>query len=267
MSLASWIEIGRMDEFARQDTPVHRIDARAKIIVTIAFMAAVMSFPPREISALTPFFLYPLGLIFPGRIPLMFILRKMLIAAPFAVVIGLFNPFFDRTPAFLIGPLVISGGWLSFISIMIRFLLTVSAALVLVACTGIFRLGAGLEQIGLPRIFAVQLLFLYRYLFVVADEGYRMVCGLELRTCGPAASGFRVYGSIVGHLLLRSMTRAERIYRAMVMRGFSGEIRIMRKTSFKPADWVFLLGCLAFFMAARFWNLAAGLGRLVTGGG
>lgn len=263
MGLASWIEIGRMDELARLDTPVHRLDARAKIITSIAFIVAVMSFPRYEISALTPFFLYPPVLIFLGRIPPDCIMRKILMAAPFALAIGIFNPFFDRAPAIVIDSFVISGGWLSFVSIILRFLLTVGAALALVACTGMYRLAGGLERICLPRIFVVQLLFLYRYLFVVADEVSRMMRGLELRTCGPARLSYHVYGSLVGHLLLRSMARAERIYCAMVARGFSGEIKVMRQTSFQPADWLFLLGWVAFFVAARRWDLAAGLGGLV----
>lgn len=267
MRLASWIEIGRMDELARLDTPVHRLDARAKIITSIAFIVAVMSFPRYEISALTPYFLYPLVLILLGRIPPGCIIRKALVAAPFALAIGIFNPFFDRAPAIVIGSFVISGGWLSFASIILRFLLTVSAALVLVACTGMYRLAEGLERICLPRIFVVQLLFLYRYLFVVADEGSRMMRGLEVRTCGPARLSYHVYGSLVGHLLLRSMARAERIYRAMVARGFSGEIKVMRQTSFQPADWIFLLGWMVFFAVARRWNLAAGLGRIIMGEG
>lgn len=267
MRLANWIEIGRMDELARLDTPVHRLDARAKIITTIAFIVAVMSLPRYEISALTPYFLYPLVLIFLGRIPPGYLMRKALVAAPFALAIGIFNPFFDRAPAIVIGSFVISGGWLSFASIILRFLLTVGTALALVACTGMYHLAEGLERICLPRIFVVQLLFLYRYLFVVANEGFRMMRSLELRTCGPARLSYHVYGSLVGHLLLRSMARAERIYLAMVARGFSGEIKVMRQTSFQSADWVFLLGWMAFFVAARRWNLAAGLGCLVMGGG
>ncbi len=264
MRLANWIEIGRMDELARLDTPVHRIDARAKIVASIAFLVAVMSFPSHEISALTPFFLYPLALVFLGRIPPGVILRKVLVAAPFALAIGVFNPFFDRAPAMVMGSCVISGGWLSFFSIILRFLLTVSAALALVACTGMYRLAGGLERIGLPRIFVGQLLFLYRYLFVVADEGSRMVRGLELRADGVASLSCRVYGSLVGHLLLRSMARAERIYRAMIARGFSGEIGATRQTSFRPADWFFLLGWTVFFVVARRWNLAVWIGGLLV---
>lgn len=264
MGLANWIEVGRMDEFARRDTPVHRIDARIKAVTTIVFIIIVMSFPRYEVSALMPFLFYPLALISLGRIPFGFIFRKILIAAPFAFVIGIFNPLFDRQAAIVIGSFVISGGWLSFASIMLRFVLTVGAALTLAACTGMYRLCASLEQMGLPRVFVTQLLLLYRYLFVVTDEGTRMMRSLELRSAGLPSLRLRVYGPLVGHLFLRSMARAERVYRAMVSRGFDGEIKIIRKASFHFADWVFLVGWTAFFVAARVWNLADWIGGLMT---
>jgi cobalt/nickel transport system permease protein len=265
MGAANWIGIGRMDELGRLDSPVHRLDARAKAVVTLAFIVVVMSFPRYELSALTPFLIYPVALLTVGRIPLRHILKKILVAAPFALVVGIFNPFLDREPVATLGPLMISGGWVSFASIMFRFVLTVGAALSLVACTGMHRLGAGLEQLGAPRVFVMQLLFLYRYLFVVADEGLKMRRGVELRSGGARSLRLRVYGSLVGHLLLRSIDRAERIYRAMVARGFDGEVRLMHSSPVRPADWLFIAGCLAFFLAARTWNLANGLGLLLTG--
>jgi len=265
MGIADWIEIGRMDELGQMDTPVHRLDARAKAVVTLVFIGVVMSFPRHELSSLTPFVFYPVALITLGRIPVRHILKKILVAAPFALVIGIFNPFMDRDPVATIGPFVVTGGWISFVSIMFRFVLTVGAALALVACTGMYRLGAGLEQLGVPRVFVMQLLFLYRYIFVVADEGLNMVRSLALRSDGRRSLRLRVYGSLIGHLLLRSMDRAERVYRAMVARGFDGEIHVQRRPRFRWSDCGFVCGCLALFLAARMWDLANGLGLLLTG--
>jgi len=264
MGIADWIEIGRMDELGRMDTPVHRIDARAKALVTLAFIAVVMSFPRREVSALTPFLLYPVVLLSLGRIPARHILKKILMAAPFALVIGIFNPMMDRQPVAAIGSFVVTSGWISFVSILFRFVLTVGAALALVACTGMNRLGAGLGQLGVPRVFVVQLLFLYRYLFVVADEGGKMMRSVELRSDGKRSLRFRAYGSLIGHLLLRSMDRAERVYRAMVARGFDGEIRVLQRSSFRWTDWNFVCGWLVFFIVARGWNLADGMGHCLA---
>lgn len=264
MGIAKWIEIGRMEELSQLASPMHRLDARAKTLVTFSFIAVVVSFPLYEVSALTPFLLFPIALLSLGRIPMLYILKKILIAAPFALVIGIFNPFLDREPVASIGSFTVTGGWLSFTSIMLRFILTVGAALTLIACTGIHRLGASLEQLGAPRVFVVQLLFLYRYLFVISDEGSKMFRSVELRSEKGHPLSFRVYGSLLGTLLIRAMDRAERVYRAMVARGFDGEIRVLRPSAFGWKDASFIVGWLAFFSVARTWNLAELLGLLLT---
>ena len=265
MGLESWLDVSRMDELGRQDTPVHRIDARAKTLTTLLFIVCVMSFSRYEVSALMPFFLYPCVLMVLGRIPAACVLKKILVAAPFALAVGLFNPFFDSRLVTAVGPWPVTGGWLSLCSILVRFVLTVSAALVLVACTGMYRLCAGLERMGVPRVLTVQLLFLYRYLFSVADESGRMLRGMELRAAGRPLR-FRVYASLVGHLLVRSMARADRVYRAMLARGFDGQIRLVQPAAVRWADVGFVCGWVLFFVCVRLWNVADALGQCLTRG-
>lgn len=266
MSFGHYIEAGRLDELGRLHSPIHRLDSRVKALTTGVFIVAVMSFPRYEIAALMPFFLFPFALMAAGAIPPGYIFRKILVAAPFALAVGLFNPLLDRQTMLTIGSHDISGGWLSFASIAVRFTLTVSAALILVACTGIHRLCAGLERMGLPRVFAVQLQLLYRYLFVITEEGLRMSRGVDMRLMGRRFMRFGAYVSLVGHLLLRTLDRAQRVYQAMVARGFDGQIRVLHPTVLQARDVAFLLLWSAFFVVARMWNLAHGMGRLLTGG-
>ena len=257
---ASFLEVGRLDELARLDSPIHRLDARAQALTTMAFILVVMSYPRYEVSALMPLFVYPVCVIAAGSLPVRVLLRKLVVAAPFALFVGIFNPLLDRHGVMTVGSFTVTGGWLSFASIMVRFVLTVSAALILISCTGIHRLCAGLEQLGMPKVFAVQLLFLYRYFFVIGDEGQRMRRSVEIRSSGSRGPGFRVYGHLIGHLLLRAMDRAQRIYRAMVARGFDGEIRRLYPTQPGWREVAYGVGWLAFFLVVRVWNLAEKLG-------
>lgn len=267
MSLGRYIEIGRMDELGRMDTSVHRLDARAKIVATAVFIVVVMSFPRYEVSGLVPLFAFPFVLMAAGNIPVLYILRKVAVAAPFALCVGAFNPLMDRQAVGLIGSHPIAGGWFSFASILVRFALTVSAALVLISCTGIHRLCSGLERMGLPRAFAVQILFLYRYFFVVGDEGVRMVRSVALRGAGRRVLRWRTTTTLLGNLLLRSMDRAQRVYRCMVARGFDGNVRVLRPGAPGWRDAAFVVGWVLFFVLVRLTNVAHHLGRWVAGGG
>jgi cobalt/nickel transport system permease protein len=78
------------------------------------------------------------------------ILRKILLASPFALMMGLFNPLFEPQPLVELAGCTVAAGWVSFASIMIRFGLTVAAALVLVASTGFYQVCVGLGRLGLP---------------------------------------------------------------------------------------------------------------------
>jgi cobalt/nickel transport system permease protein len=240
-----------MDELGRMDSLIHRLDARAQVVTTLLFVVTVMSFSRYEVVGLIPLLAYPLFILVAGGLPIGFLSRKVALAAPFALLVGLFNPWLDPHRVLLPGGHEVAAGWFSFISILLRCVMTVLAGLALLACTGIFRLCAGLERLGAPRVFAVQLLFLHRYFFVIGDEGIRIKRGVELRSGALSGLGLRTYGHLAGHLLVRSLDRAQRIYQAMVARGFDGTIRVASPDRWTWRETLFVGGWSVFFILAR----------------
>jgi cobalt/nickel transport system permease protein len=258
-------ELGRLDQLAYQDTSVHRLDPRAKVVTTFAFLVCVVSFGRYDVLPMLPFVVFPLFVAAEGNLPYGFLGRKLLIAAPFAVVIGMFNPLLDRAVLLQLGGLDISGGWVSFASILLRFLLTTSAALVLIGTTSFAGVCMAVERLGAPDVFATQLLFLYRYIFVLGEEAMRMWRARSLRSFDGRGMGVRVYVQMLGSLLLRTYDRARRIYSAMLCRGFDGRVRVMRRLRLTSRDVAFTLGWSAVFLLFRIYNVPLLLGRLVTG--
>lgn len=262
---SKFLGLGYLDLLSFQDTPVHRLDPRAKVLTTIVFIVAVVSFDKYQVSALLPFALFPVTMIARGNLPAAYLLGRLLFVLPFALFVGIFNPFLDRDMLLLVGSTAISGGWVSFLSIILRFVLTVLAALTLIATTGFIGVCSALEMLGLPRVFAVQLLFLYRYLFVLADEGGRMTRARALRSFGDRGMGLKVFGSLVGHLLLRTIDRAQRIYMAMLSRGFHGEFHFRRPMKMGFPEFAFIVGWSALFICFRVYNIPRLVGGVITG--
>jgi cobalt/nickel transport system permease protein len=258
-------DLHSLDAIAARPTALAHLDPRAKILATLAFIVAVVSFDRYAVAALLPFALFPVALAALGEVPLRLIGRKLLIASPFALMVGMFNPLIDRVPLVELSGIDISGGWVSFVSILLRFALTVAAALVLVASTGFHNVCAGLGRLGAPHVFTTQLLFLYRYAYVLAGEAARMSAARELRACGQRALRLPVYASLLGHLLLRALERAQRIHMAMVSRGFDGDLRGTRPMRWRNADTIFVAGCGACFVLARSADLPHLLGGLLIG--
>lgn len=259
------LDIKRLDLLANGTTSLHRLDARAKVLVTMMFIVTVISFNRYDLAALLPFFIFPAAMIALGNLPPVFIAGKVALLCPFVLIIGVFNPLFDREIIVQLGYFGISGGWISFLSIVVRSILTVSAAMVLVGVTGFTAICQALERMGLPRAFTVQLLFLYRYIFVLAEEGQRTAMARQLRAFGNKGLGIKSFSSMVGHLLLRTWQRAERIHMAMIARGFTGKFHARGKSHFGKAELIFVLGWSALFILMRQLNLADWMGTLVTG--
>lgn len=262
----SFPDFKQLDLLALRNTSIHRLDPRAKVLTTLGFIVCVVSFDRYQISAMLPFLIYPIVLMAFGELPFGYILRKIIIVIPFALMVGLFNPVFDRQVLMQIGSLDIWGGWISCLSILLRAILTASAAIILVAITGFPAICEALEKLKMPKTFVVQLLFLYRYIFVLTDEGVRTARARQLRTFGKRGLGIRHFGSLVGHLLLRTWERAERIHMAMLARGFSGAVHSSRRQShFGRNELLFMGGWVALFILLRLYNAPQLLGNFFTG--
>lgn len=259
------LDLKTLDHLANGNSTIHRLDARAKVLVTLIFIISVVSHNMYELTSLFPFFIFPVVMISLAGLPPLFIFKKITLLSPFVLAVGIFNPFFDRTILLQLGSLNISGGWISFASILTRSILTVGAALVLVGVTGFTAVCQALERLGMPRVFVVQLLFLYRYIFVLTEEFGRSSRARELRSCGKKGQGIRSFGSLTGHLLLRTWQRAERIHMAMLARGFTGEFHTSRQAGFGMPEIRFLLAWSTLFIFLRCRNVSQLLGSLVTG--
>lgn len=256
-----------LDELANSQTVVHARHPLAKLLTTLAFLVAVASFGKYEAISLLPFILYPVVLIILADLPVGILLKRVMIVSPFALGVGIANPIFDRMPMLVWGSVAISGGWVSLASILLRVGLTVLATLVLVATSGIGQIAAALLQMRLPRSFVAQLVFLYRYIGVLGEETGRMIRAHSLRSLGEKRLPFPLWGSLIGHLLLRTVDRAGRIYHAMLCRGFDGRIRVQRSWPFRAADGFYLFIWVSYFSLARFVNLPELIGSFVLGVG
>lgn len=260
------LELRYFDELASRKSVVHTLHPTIKLLTTLVFIAVVASFSKYEIAGLIPMFFYPFLVIGLGNIPIGMIVKRVLFTLPFVLLIGIFNPLFDQAILVQIGPVPISGGVVSFVSIIIRFTLSVVAALLLIATTGIDAICGALFSLGVPRVVVTQILFVYRYLYVLTEEVMKTICAYSLRSPQSDGVAFKAWGSLVGVLLLRAIDRAQRIYQAMLCRGFDGEVRIVRSWQLGKWDIAFLLVWLSFFLIARSFNISEWLGTALLGG-
>lgn len=259
----AYFNLGYLDTLSYRDTFIHRLDSRVKLIVSFIFVVMVVSIPKYEVTKLIPFFVYPFFLITIGEIPFKIIAKKVLLISPFAIFVGIFNPLIDTNEWGMIFGVSITYGFLSFLSIIIKFFLTTSTLFLLIATTSFPGICYSLERLKMPQIFVVQLLFVYRYLFVLLEESFRMIRARDSRSFGKKGIDIKTFIRLISVLLIRTIERAERIYYAMLSRGFRGEIKINRRLKLKAFDIVFASAFICLFILFRYYDIVNSLGLLV----
>lgn len=253
-----------LDDLALKETVVHRIHPLVKLLTTVIYLTVVVSFNRYEIIGLLPLLFYPVLVITLAELPIRPILKRMLLAAPFVIGIGILNPLFDHQ-VFVVGGLTLSRGWITFFSVFLKCVLTVSAALLLIATTGMDKLASALRMLKIPRLFVLQLLLTYRYISVLMEEVSLIWRAYSIRAPQQKGIHRRVWGPLIGQLILRTFERAQRVYQAMCLRGFTGEYNTGGHERITVRDIAYLIGWSLFFTLARIYNIPMLIGSLLTG--
>lgn len=238
------------DRFHAGSSLVHHLDPRVKVVVTVLFIVSNSLLPDGAwpaFAASLALVLYASGLSGLGA---GFTLRRSFIALPFALaaLTTLFATPGSPVLHLAAGPLdlTITGpGLVRFTSIMIRTWLSVQMAILLVATTSFPDLLHALRHLRVPGVLVAIISFMYRYLFVLTDEVLRLRRAREARSAripGKKSGGSLIWraktaGSIAGQLFLRSLERSDRIYNAMLARGYQGQLLTLNAHLMERKDW------------------------------
>lgn len=260
----AWSEFKAMDELAGQDSVIHRLHPLVKLLVTISYITATVSFPKYNISGLFVMVLYPIFIFQASLIPIHTCFHKMRVVLPLVCVVGLFNPFFDRAPLFALGNLAVSGGVVSMLSLMMKGVFSLMASFLLIATTPIESLCQALRQLRVPKILVTLLLLTYRYISVLLEEVSIMLDAYHLRAPRQKGVHISAWGSFLGQLLLRSMDRAAALYESMQLRGWSGAFYYIRGNRLTTPSFLYGIVWIGLFLLARLVNLSQLLGTLLV---
>lgn len=243
--------VHRLDDLAARDTPLTRLHPLAKLLAVLVYLAATLSFDRYALTGLLGMGLYPILLYEIDDLSLWDTLRQSKAVVVLLAAVGFFNLFFDRTPALMLGPLAVSGGWLSLLTLVLKGVFSFLAVYLLIATTGMESICAALQQLHLPRVLVTTILLTYRYIVLLLQEGNRISTAYALRAPGQKGIHFRAWGSLLGQLLLRSIDRAQLVYESMQLRGFQGTFFYRRSTGTKSASIVFLLLTMLYCLLFR----------------
>ncbi|MGW7270245.1 cobalt ECF transporter T component CbiQ [Streptomyces sp. NPDC054864] len=223
-------------------SPVHALPPHTKLAAVFCFVLVVVSTPRESMWA---FGLYAalLGVVaYTSRVPLPFLLKRLLIEVPF-VAFAVLMPFVaEGERVDVLGmSLSVNGLWGAW-NVLAKGTLGVAASVLLASTTELRSLLLGLQRLKLPPLLVQIASFMIRYGDVITDEMRRMKIARESR--GFEARGVRQWGVLAksaGALFIRSYERGERVHLAMVSRGYAGSMPVIDEVTASRAQWTYAL--------------------------
>jgi cobalt/nickel transport system permease protein len=239
-----------LERYVQGASPIHRLDARAKLLATVVFVLATSLTPPCAWHALALLGALALAAIAVSRISLLEALKRSSLVLPFAGMVAVSLPFTRAGEALWSAQLfgwtltLTDQGLQAFATLLVKAWLSVWVSGLLVATTPFPDLLAGMRGLCIPNVLVTLIGFTYRYLFVLVDEAARLQTARDARSVGSGGTVLwraRVLGSMVGSLFIRSYERSERIYQAMASRGYAGQMVTMAPPAWRRRDiWIAL---------------------------
>ncbi len=249
-------EIHEIDEMAERNTGIHEVHPLVKLVITAVYIVCVVSFDKYNFFGLLPLLIYPLLLFNLAEISIKSCFKKLRVVLPLVCFVGLFNPFFDHTPLYKIGNMMITGGVISMVTLMLKGTYALMASFLLIATTGIERICYALKLLHIPNIIVTQILLTYRYITLLLREANTVFQAYTLRAPREKGVRYKIWGSLIGQLLFRSIDRAGNLYDSMLLRGFKGEFYYARTQRSSGFDFMYLFLWLLIIIALRLINLA-----------
>ena len=248
-------ELHHVDMMAGREGWLSGFHPLAKVLVTVIYILTVVSFDKYDLAGLLPMAVYLIIVMCLHGLDFQRIWKK---AGPLFLMVGLVgavNPFLDTTPLFTMGRITVTGGVVSFATLALKGSYALCASAVLILSTSMEEICYALQVLHLPKELITVLLLIDRYVIVFMKEVERMSQAYSLRAPRQKGVHYKVWGSMLGQLLLRSMDRAENVYESMKLRGFQATFTLQGKNYGKISSVCFVVIWVLVFLCLRFGNI------------
>lgn len=260
-----------LDPYQPHSSIVHTLDPRVKFVLTVSFILTCAIAPVGAWPVYILLFSLVLAVEILSELGVSYVIKRSVIAVPFVLAA---LPLIFTIPGTPLVRLPL-GNWSLIITlegvermlgIAVKSWLSIQAAIMMSATMPFPDLLLAMRAVKVPRLLVAIFGLMWRYLFVLADEALRLMRAraarsghsdqVELKTGGSLTWRARVAGGMAGNIFLRGFERSDRIYMAMLARGYDGEVRALPLPPLRRMAWLVLgLGwaILILLLALGYW--------------
>lgn len=231
-----------LDLYGEGQSSIHRLDARLKLIMALALILLINLTPPRAWLAYVLYLFAISAITLAANVSLRRVLARSMLALPFAFLAAIGMLYAREGSPVVNVPVgwwrlsITDVGLLRFAGVMAKAWLSLLISATLALVTPFWEIVKAMQGLGVPHVLTAIILLMYRYLAVLVDEAQRLMRAREARSAeleglksrGSLRWRMEVTARMIGTLFLRTYERSERIYQAMLARGFNGEVRTLR---------------------------------------
>lgn len=263
------ISLSEIERETYRKSPVHGIDGRIKILAALAIIVYAVSLPRMDTLNFIKLGLletYIIGLMLLARLEFSYVALRFAISLPFGFGIAILQPFLkqpfiDNFTVMYALPLGIEAtreGMVFGAIIFAKFLVCISAVILLSSTAPLGELVASARRMGLPKELAMLFTMMVRYLFVFwhvlgrIRTAQKTRCFEILNAKVPRRWTLEQIGYTVSSLFVRSYEQGERTYQSMLCRGYSESHVYVGEKRIRPGDVLFLGLTAALIAAAQF---------------
>lgn len=216
------MQLELLDRYAHLDSPLHRLDPVYKVVVATLLVFAAVLIPHHWWWAFAAEAAALLVLFAMSRVPWSYLLKRLGLFLPMVLLMAVGVPLSRG----------MKDGWELMFSVLAGSLLSFTALLLLVTTTPLSELLSALHRLRIPALLITICSLMIRYVAVLLDEVDRLRRAKSARTFQASKRlDWAVLPNLVGLLFIRSVERSERVYQAMLARGWDGEIRTLHDRS------------------------------------
>ncbi len=245
-----------LEEFAEGTSVFHKLDPRVKLVGLLPFIFVVAFMHGIRYPSLALFLSAMMILI--AKIDMKKLLNRLAVVNLFILLLWVFLPFsYPGAEVFRVGPFVATGEGLLFaLSITLKANAIVLSTIAILGTSEVFSLAHALVHLKVPQKLVYLFFFFYRYISVLHEEYTTLRRAIRMRSFVPSTTihTYKTYAYLVGMLIVQSYDRSQRIYHAMLCRGFTGKFPIITHFHMHSRDYVFsglmltVTACLAVLL-------------------
>ena len=224
--------------YVHEHSKLHLLAPEVKMAAAFVFVFAVAVTPRQAVWAFALYAGALVALVIVARVGFRFVLARLLVVLPF-VAFAFLIPFISSGERIDILGLSLSleglwGAW----NILAKATIGATVSILLAATTEVPDMLRGMAHLRVPALLTSVAGFMVRYLEVIVDELRRMRVSMTARGYDPRwLWQAKPIAQSAGALFIRSYERGERVYDAMLSRGYTGVMPDLGHRRARPGEW------------------------------